>query len=1226
MAQIAKIVDLNKSYLPIDPQAFAQNLSYTAQEDTPEKGLPIVCFEGYNFLPTSYGYRSYFGTETELTLDALPKLCDKIFMIQSKTYENMIVALCSDGVYTASVGSNAWTKVLSLTDTWTASGIYSQYTFCIIENILYIYRQGHSAVLRIKDDLTNDTFVPSFLNMTGQMGIFRANGRLAFWDSEDSVAWSSAFDLTDFTPSIENLVGNSTFFGVLGRIVTILPHGEGFIIYSTKSVVGVSYSNSATNIWDAMVITSISGIAHPKAVCIGSTVKEHFVYTTNGIAKVGHFNALSRQYEVEYILPELYDFLKEARDPVAVECHAARYLHFCVIDPDYINGRTIFTDVVVPGLAAPVIAVDTSLWDTYAALPYIDPKETFQMVNSQLWRGYNVTLTDRDADVYEAPTYCATFNVPNINSRATSPKYIDNNSVWFKKPTTPELVVINGATIAAAVFYRYRYVAGGDAFGFIVYEIMNALVANYAARNKHTVINPYSGTEYRCPEASFYPKLYPSDILGQGNSCEDLLYYVTAMVKEYAAACEEEYASIVSEINSLNSSSPLIHTVYSAGTISITNPPPFYRRYIPKSGVTIAMGMRAPVNQAQANLPHLVYSAGISHLSEINNSACSSLVTATTTAPLAECNPEYMVQLIEMWGQNPQVYGLTKYFDHMPTIQELDDMFDDPAYHITAIGYADPATAGHKFRFTHRPSFVSTSTYSYFMATSSGNTWNWIYAEDLNNGLFYGNFVLYVQPCIRQQTVLGLSTPVRCLGSQTYDAAYPYLCLPSYFTGSGSDLDLACAELTHDRWRQGINTTGFTPGTYRTVPTILISFVIEIDHTKPTGYSVLADSTILLWAHVREVGTVDWVYAAILKFIPREINKHTVSTDLNFALLPTNIEAATNYSTDPMYPSGSAYNMLPDFNILFTQTGIDEIRKSVPVAQVVPKATQFTPTVTNPGDGQALVFSPLNHAGGGMWHIPYGLVYSTLECIPVRIGDRVDGYSGQKVVNGQNYMIHSEGRTLDVNHKLGALPAINDSDSACYPDMDYSGWVTAKVDFTYPGSTYQIQDGVPVPGYPSYSGSIVFDLHLKKWGKNANMFKALMEFSPMNATDNAIIPYTNFGMDSGIIKENGKLSLFSQIPEHSMMRYGKFGLYRLGFTEALEFVLHFRTPSSGTIVVDGSIDGRDLDTRIQHTETFTNVRSHIVKCHVNAMWQTLTISGQFDLQFMEFRGIIAARR
>jgi hypothetical protein len=116
-------------------------------------------------------------------------------------------------------------------------------------------------------------------------------------------------------------------------------------------------------------------------------------------------------------------------------------------------------------------------------------------------------------------------------------------------------------------------------------------------------------------------------------------------------------------------------------------------------------------------------------------------------------------------------------------------------------------------------------------------------------------------------------------------------------------------------------------------------------------------------------------------------------------------------------------------------------------------------------------------------------------------------------------------------------------------------------------------------------------------------------------------------MDSGILDASDKkLKLFSQQGAKNQIRYGKIALYRLGFTEMLEVNINFRTPFTGDIIVDGSTDARDINQTIQYKESFVNVRQALVKCHVNAMWHTLSLTGNFDLQYMEFRGIVASRR
>lgn len=523
MPQIVKIVDLTQSYLPGDPNAFPDNLHFTVREDQPDKPLPILMYEGYNFLPTAYGYRSYFGADTTLLLAALPTPCDEIFVFQSKTYENMLVALCSDGIRTAEAGVTSWTVAKALPDDWTDDGIYRQYTWCIIENNLYIYRQGYAKVIKIDDSFVVTEFTPSFLNMAGQMGIFRGNGRLCFWDSENSVAWSSAFDLTDFTPSIENMVGNATFLGIVGRIVMILPHGEGYVIYSTRSIVGVTYTTVGTQVWNASTITAAGGITHPKAVTLGKGTEEHFAYTTIGVVTIGHFNALSKNYSMEIILTELFDFLKESREPVYLQCHASRFLFFSLVNNDYITGITSFTDVDVPTLKAPVLVIDKAYIDSIADTG-VPPtaSETFQMIDSFLRNPTGDLRVDYTADVYDVPRWTLTGHVPSVISPANVPEFFPNDpsagsitahavaaTDFFRDGTSDEaLDALDDA--AATVFDNWTDITAVES------DAVQAYYRNWV------VSDPY----YSCAYLNLYPgdDITPHANNGSGKSCWDFIF------------------------------------------------------------------------------------------------------------------------------------------------------------------------------------------------------------------------------------------------------------------------------------------------------------------------------------------------------------------------------------------------------------------------------------------------------------------------------------------------------------------------------------------------------------------------------------------------------------------------------------------------------------------------------------------------------------------------------
>lgn len=170
MAQIAKVIDVTRSFIPVDPNAFPQNLMYTVQEDFPEKEPPILAIEGHNFLPTSYGYRSYFGFNSSLNIQNLPSRCDKVLLFQLANYKNVLIALCEDGIYyaAANTDNSTWTKAVSYSYD---PLIYRQWTYALIENTLYFYRQGAGEVWKLSyTDYTETSSSSSLISFTSFTG------------------------------------------------------------------------------------------------------------------------------------------------------------------------------------------------------------------------------------------------------------------------------------------------------------------------------------------------------------------------------------------------------------------------------------------------------------------------------------------------------------------------------------------------------------------------------------------------------------------------------------------------------------------------------------------------------------------------------------------------------------------------------------------------------------------------------------------------------------------------------------------------------------------------------------------------------------------------------------------------------------------------------------------------------------------------------------------------
>jgi hypothetical protein len=387
MTQKAQIIDVRRSYTPIDPNSQSQNLVGTFREDGEEPTDAVAPYEGYNFLPTEYGYRSYFGT-SPLSLAALPSRVQECIAYQTPDYKRHYIALCEDGIW-VSQADNTWSqKIIHSYD----SEVFEKWTHCIIENVLYCYKQGYSIIYKTTFDMSFvvgiESISPTFLNMPGQMGIFKAGTRLGMWDSDNSISWSSTFDFSDFTPAQETLAGNTKFIDVLGKIVSINAHGEGYIIYSTKSIVGASLNLNGSLLWEGRKILSNAGITHSRSVCFSSINSEQYAYTTAGIVKIGKYSPAAGRYEVEWLFPEFVDLIKEDNKAIALTLLHNRYLTFSVADDRYIDRITSFEQRVVDPQKTALVLAD-GYWDgDITVLPSIMDGNMFKTIIDQ-WLAQN---------------------------------------------------------------------------------------------------------------------------------------------------------------------------------------------------------------------------------------------------------------------------------------------------------------------------------------------------------------------------------------------------------------------------------------------------------------------------------------------------------------------------------------------------------------------------------------------------------------------------------------------------------------------------------------------------------------------------------------------------------------------------------------------------------------------------------------------------------------------
>lgn len=1029
MVQRAQIVDITKSYLPGDPNSFVQNLVNTDREDGEEKTLPLVPYEGYNFLPTSYGYKSYFGTNAVLNIQALPSRCQYLFAYQLPNYQTRFIALCEDGIWVCNgnVAASTWSHevVFDLVTPPTYDpDVYEEWTACIIENVLYMYQQGRSTAWKtaiVANELDIQTHTPTFLNMSGQMGIFRAGTRLGFWDSANSVSWSSNLDLTDFTPSLENLAGNRIFGAVTGRIVTIKAHGEGFIVYSTKSVVGATFLSTGSLLWDAKKVFDNTGISYSRAVTVGKTDHEHFIFGTSGIYTIGKYNALVGKYEGDAILPEVYDYLKESRDPVYLSILQDRYLCFSVISSDYIYGRqSFYTGVVNPQ----DVVVDWYLPSED------DPVPTYELLPEQLWE---IILTEMNGDRTRSrtdnrkwiPLYTSTYDRMDDRYQAFHTSFM-------------------GETVTGLPSYSERN-AGLDSpiTGSMVTDCQPPL-----ASSRFGEVRTF--TEIRATESEFGATL---------NRTNETL--ITAQEEEW----DEYKRHAIANKDYIESITVVTQT--SGGPISGTAPAntdntveSSLGTFITGSGNTDWLVTKGPAEDAALEvIMRRIFNKAFEVVKHTRTVRTHTQLSGTIyKTSITYCTGTYVNSVYGVWSPSTPAADQTSVGYSLVSQTE--------AYQAAAAGVGS-LSVSYRYNDGVHPEYTS-STRSWTGPLSS---------IGLYGGYSGSNFTQY-------------SWNGSVISSGPFNNPPSYYYLPSPGVTQTSDTSYY---------------------TYTETETVTYT-VEEIDQNA--GYSECR-MTVTHW--------------------------------------------------DLIEPG-----LYGDYTLI----------QRVAASAMTPK----------------------------IWdnHFP---------------DDRQDRD------NTWAYSVYTAKKVVDLaSGTIDRTPVFSSTDPDASSNPLEIGITSNIPDFTLPGTSFLLQTGSIEAAYPTFTGALIFDLQLKKWGKYRGDHELLIETTPVNANILDTITYTDLGTNAGILNAVGEIRVFDSTPTDSWMRWGKLGYYRLGMTDILEIKASNRIPLNTSIMVDSSMDGKILDMTLSESYYYWNEVICEALPDISARWHTVKISGNYDLTGLEIRAKIAGRR
>lgn len=980
MAQSAKVIDVSRTYLPVDPQAFPQNMHSTQREDSPERGTPVVPYQGHNFMPTGYGYKSYFGTGSKIDIDALGARVDHVFIFQNDGFENVIIALTESGVwYKNGATAGAWTNVVAYTPDVDPQ-VHYDWSFCVINDALYCYMQGKGSYVKIVSATASpfisvSQVVPNFLNMSGQIGIFKAGNRLGFWDSADSFAWSNLDDFTDFTPSLETLAGNVTFADVKGRVVTVIGHGEGFIIYSTKSIVYIEKAPDTLFQWNPRVVLGDVGIVYGNQAVSSNPDWIHFAWTTTGVYKI-------EQARAEVLIPEVWDYLKDSVSPISLKLIEGRYLAFEIIEEGFVTGKIVASDGVAEPLdyvfqgttavEPPNVDGGAISWgDACLAVgqagegqrlsgenggtgPAVSPPNTSPTtLYEPIWTAYLSRRTVLPDNIVWGAVPCATVD-PNGVEKNQCPGDTNNLSKWTtdannKRATTGAEAYVDGK------WTMERFVAAQSAIWKAEEDSINAFI--------NAVVNrASSGTKIT------------------------------------------------------NSSNPFVGDPLTVNECLIGRWP---SKWTP---------------------PKFGYSTCAFWLTRICTDAVD-IYRRKTNIITAE----------DTMQPNQPISGYVRIVS--------GNINFSPIY-----ASAEAAAA------------VNTNGVPEVIADTGGN-WN-VYFQDTADG--------------GDQVSTGAWLVKNSVSGVTYDVAIAVIW--SGIPGKKYRY-LAAGTRVSQIPNVGLYDAG---GQYRKTETMYA-------HNVAKEASVLA---------------IESAYCEITSWRYKDNNGTTQTTAAGACATNANL-----YNKGLTSPNGRATD---EETLARNMLGDDGSFCGLP----------FEPTLA------------------------------------------IDGSS--------------------------------------------ITWPTITV--TLPGATFFLQKGSKSPVYPTYEGAYVYDLHLKKWGKMKLRYKQLLDYSPINANLNGVIPYETFGIIGGVIKGDGFIYLFDERPTDSFITWGKIGYFRQGTTQMEEIRVDFKIPSTGVLRSEASLEGRNLSAGFDTATAFTAAESVTLQGGYPGKWHNITISGQYDICYMEYRGYTAGRR
>lgn len=266
------------------------------QKLTKEKQIPDAYFVE-NVIPTGEGYQS-IGYTTKVPGLAAASDFNRCFTLRDIN-ENKVFYSPSYGknyVFDRNL-NNIWRSIAPIKSVENAA-----VTIAYLNGETYIFFQKNGCYRYDKATFTFVSVVLIGLVVANINGICSANGFLLAWDDANVIYRSQANSPLDFTPDPSLGSGAGVPQDIRGKIVTVLPISNGFVVYTTANAVGATFQQNIRYPFVFKEIEGTTGIISADHVSWQDNLGAHFVWSKSGLLRVDKSKAAP-------IFPKITDFL-----------------------------------------------------------------------------------------------------------------------------------------------------------------------------------------------------------------------------------------------------------------------------------------------------------------------------------------------------------------------------------------------------------------------------------------------------------------------------------------------------------------------------------------------------------------------------------------------------------------------------------------------------------------------------------------------------------------------------------------------------------------------------------------------------------------------------------------------------------------------------------------------------------------------------------------------------